>query len=171
MAIFDQPLEARLRAYESANRYDRPRNALHLVLICCWKPIGANSILTLELISGIQLAQDLPNGEGSSAVIHPSATISVQTPCLLPRCQSLHFDNTHGLPKEGLGKLPQTSRSIDLRSATCLTPSPLLFPPSPHRHCRPDCKSLGLRTLAAPSHLARCIPSFLFYNPIMLDTH
>lgn len=94
MAIFDQPLEARLRAYESANRYDRPRDALHLVLICCWKPIGANSILTLELISGIQLAQDLPNGEGSSAVIHPSATTSVQTPCLLPRCQSLHFDNT-----------------------------------------------------------------------------
>lgn len=56
MAIFDQPLEARLRAYESANRYDRPRDALQLVLICCWKPIGANSILTLALISGIQLA-------------------------------------------------------------------------------------------------------------------
>lgn len=150
MAIFDQPLEARLRAYESANRYDRPRNALHLVLICCRRPIGANSILTLELISGIQLAQDLPNGESSSAVIHPSATTSVPTPCLLPRN---HHDDTHGLPKQGLGKLPQTQRSIVLRSATCLSPpAHSLFPPSPHRHWRPDCKSLGLRTLAAPVH-------------------
>lgn len=52
MTISDQPLEARLRAYESANRYDRPCNALHLVLICCWGPMAANSILTLELISG-----------------------------------------------------------------------------------------------------------------------
>lgn len=156
MAIFDQPLEARLPAYESANRYDRPRDALHLVLICCREPIGANSILTLELISGIQLAQDLANGESSSAVIHtPSATTSVRTPSCAswsPRCQSLRgHTRTHGFPKEGLGKLPQTLRSIIPGSATCLTsPSPLLFPPSPHRHRREDCKGLGLRTLAAP---------------------
>lgn len=84
MTIFDQPLEARLRACESANRYDRPCNVLHLILICCWEPMGANSILTLELISGLQLAQDLPNGESSSGSHpHPSATTSVPTPCLL----------------------------------------------------------------------------------------
>lgn len=92
MAIFDQPLEARLRAYESANRYDRPRDALHLVLICCREPIGANSILTLELISGIQLAQDLPNGESSSAVIHTPRQLHPfkLRVCLLlpPGCQS-----------------------------------------------------------------------------------
>lgn len=136
MAIFDQPLEARLRAYESANRYDRPRDALHLVLICCREPIGANSILTLELISGIQLAQDLPNGESSSAVIHTPRQLHpfklrVCASCC-PQVSVTTTTRTHGFPKEGLGKLPQTLRSIVLRSATCLTPpSPLLFPPKP----------------------------------------
>lgn len=97
MAIFDQPLEARLRAYESANRYDRPRDALHLVLICCRGPMGANSILTLELISDLQLAQDLPNGEGSSAVIHPSATTSVRNsvPFLSVCCSKGQHLGTH----------------------------------------------------------------------------
>lgn len=135
MAIFDQPLEARLRAYESANRYDRPRDALHLVLICCREPIGANSILTLELISGLQLAQDLPNGESSCCgQPTPSATTSVRAPCLL----ALVSPRRHAwFPQgEGLGKLPDPTIHNPTECNLFDCPSPLLFPPSQHRYWR-----------------------------------
>lgn len=176
MAIFDQPLEARLRAYESANRYDRPRDALHLVLICCREPIGANSILTLELISGIQLAQDLPNGESSSAVIHTPRQLHpfklrVCASCC-PQVSVTTTTRTHGFPKEGLGKLPQTLRSIILRSATCLTPQAHSCFLRAHTDTGGRIvKVWGCAPLLLQSNLARCIPSFLFYSPIMPDIH
>lgn len=171
MVISDQPLEARLRAYESANRYDRPCNALHLILICCWEPMGANSILTLELISGLQLAQDLPNGESSSAVIHRHRQLH---PFELR--DSWHQDNMENMvsPGRASGNCHTLRDPATVLSATCLTPSPLLFTPSPHKYWMPNCKSLGLRT-HGPSHPWSFTPSrsafplSFFYNPIMLD--
>lgn len=138
-----------------------------LVLICCWKPIGANSILTLELISGIQLAQDLPNGEGSSAVIHTHRQPHPFKLRASESCAGVTATTHMVLPREGLGKLPQTSRSIALRSATCLTPSPLLFPPSPHTDtgCR-IVKVWGCAPLLLHPTWRSAFPLSFLYNPI-----
>lgn len=157
MAISDQPLEARLRAYESANRYDRPRDALHLVLICCQEPIGANSILTLELISGLQLAQDCRTVRVRLRSTHPIGN-HIRSGSV-PPCPGVTATTRMVSPRRGSREIatdPTIHNPTECNLFDCS--SPLLFPPSQHRYWRPDCKSLGLRTLAAPFHLA----SFLF---------
>lgn len=132
MAISDQPLEARLRAYESANRYDRPRDALHLVLICCREPIGANSILTLELISGLQLAQDLPNGESSSAVNPPHRQPHpFGLRASLPRC---HRDDSAWFPQGGgsreIATDPTVHNPTECNLFDCPQPTPVSSEPA-----------------------------------------
>lgn len=122
MAIFDLPLKASLFADTS-----QPIGMITLkrVLICYCVPTGANSILTLELMSDIQLSQDLSDGDGSSSLIHRRQMypFTLRASCL--------YDNAYGYLNRGVGKLPQTQGSIAVRSATCLTCYPLLFPPSP----------------------------------------
>lgn len=63
-----------------------------------------------------------------------------------------HYDDTHTWISQGGSREIATDTEVHHLTECNLfdPPSPLLFPPSPHRHWRADCKSLGLRTLAAP---------------------
>lgn len=125
MAIFDLPLKARLRLQLAGTSQPIGMITLLLILICYREPMGADSILTLELMPGISACPGLVGRwqfiyscpSSASLSVCPLCVLSVPQHTWLPQTEPREIDTDsriHYLTELNLFDLQPTPVSSEL---------------------------------------------------------